>query len=35
MTTASDIGYALVIILLPAVIIRVWKNNKKEDNNWK
>ena len=35
METASEIGYVLVVIFLIAVIIRVWKDNKKEDNLWK
>jgi len=35
METASGIGYTLIVIFLLAVIIRLWKDNRKEDDLWK
>jgi hypothetical protein len=35
MDTASNIGYALIVIFLLAVIVRLWIDNQKEDNLWK
>lgn len=34
MDTASNIGYALIVIFLLAVIIRLCQDNKKEENHW-
>jgi hypothetical protein len=34
MEIACDIGYALIVILVLVAIIRIWKDNKKEENNW-
>jgi cbb3-type cytochrome oxidase subunit 3 len=32
MDTAGFIGYLLILIFLIAVIIRIWRDNKKEEN---
>ncbi len=34
MDTASNIGYALIVIFLLAVIIRLWKDNQNEKSFW-